>query len=218
MIVYFISLLLTITIENDTIESKGDIYMKLNVYIERNGFNSKGIYDTGDDSILVLKDSVVSSDLKSHFIGSSYYTLRKNLENEGIIKNSRFTKDYFFSKTSPASSVILGSITNGKREWINENGLDLNSLNARGLTQINKRLNLISDLLKACDKEAEMLSKEIENKIIETASKKTDDFDSLFKEIILLRTEKDEIQENKHTLEFIVKVVEKLWIEYNKNN
>jgi len=204
---------------------KGDIFMKINVYIERNGLNSKGIYDTIDDSLLVLKDSVVSIDMKSHFIGSSYYNLRKKLENEGIIKNSRFTKDYFFSKSSPASSVILGSNTNGKREWVTDQGIDLNSLNANSPTQINKRsiLNykiptLISELLKACDKEAEIMSKEIDNKIIETAYKKTNDYDLLLKEIIVLRTKKDKIQDNKHTLEFIVKVVEKLWIEYNKNN
>ena len=198
--------------------------MKIKVFIERNGLNSSGIYDTEDGSILVLKDSLVSRDLKPHFKGSKYETLRKNLESNGIIKNHRFTRDYLFNKTSPAATVILGSNSNGKREWVDEGGLDLNSLtsinNKRSgsiNTKINnKKDNIISLLLKECDKEVERLLQEIDKQIIQRTYVNTHDLDSMLKDIVSLRDKKDKIYNNRYTKEFLVEFVERLWDEYEE--
>ena len=63
--------------------------MKINVFIEKNGLNSKGVYDTSDETILVLKGSVISNQITPHFKDSSYDVLRNDLIKGGIILKSK---------------------------------------------------------------------------------------------------------------------------------
>jgi len=196
--------------------------MKVNVLIERNGLNSKGIYDTDDESILVLKGSKVSKEIAPHFKDSTYDILRNNLISEGVIQDFRFTTDYKFKKTSPASSVILGSNSNGKIEWITENDGDLNSLEkkqSRTETK-NKSYNnkLMKDLLSACENEANLKIREFERKLIERTQVNTEDTESMLQDIIKLRDEMFSIKENMFSLAFLHEVVYKLWDEYNDTN
>lgn len=193
--------------------------MKINVYIERNGLNSKGIYDSSDESIIVLKGSKVSKTIRPHFKDTTYYILREELERNGIIKDFIFTKNYEFHKTSPASSVILGSNTNGKKEWITENGNDLNSL---GLNKINFKLNVKNDslflkLLNECDREAEKMVKQIDEMMIERTNVNVGDVDSMINDIISLREKKEKIIKNKNSQDFFIKVMIKLWNQHKEN-
>lgn len=52
----------------------------------------------------------------------SYHALRDQLWSDGTIKNGVFTKDYTFSKTSAAASVIMATPMQGPTAWIDENG------------------------------------------------------------------------------------------------
>jgi len=196
--------------------------MKVNVLIERNGLNSKGIYDTEDESILVLKGSKVSKEIAPHFKNTTYDILRKSLISEGIIQDYRFTSDYKFKKASPASSVILGSNSNGKIEWITENDGDLKSIENKqsNIETKNKNNNnkLMKDLLSVCEKEANLKIKELERKLIERTQENTEDTESMLQDIIKLRDEMFSIKENMFSLAFLHIVIDKLWDEYNDTN
>ena len=63
----------------------------------------------------------MSSDTTDGF-QSSYCELRKELINQGIIKDGCFTQDYSFSSISAAASVILGRNSNGRKEWVKIDG------------------------------------------------------------------------------------------------
>lgn len=79
-------------------------------YISNNGF-------------IVLKGSKVSETITPSFENGakSYFLLRKRLNDEGVIENSIFVKDYEFNSPSAASSVVLGRASNGTTEWKTEN-------------------------------------------------------------------------------------------------
>lgn len=193
--------------------------MKVNVFIERNGLNSKGIYDTEDESILVLKGSKVSEEVAPHFKDSNYDVIRNKLISEGVTQDFRFTTDYKFKKASPASSVILGSNSNGKIEWISENDGDLHSLEKKQSSKEakNKSNNneLIKELLLICEKEANIKIEEIQRKMIEKTQINTEDTESMLKDIIILTDEMDLIKRNMFSLSFLHEVINKLWDKYN---
>ena len=46
-----------------------------------------------------------------------YFDLRNSLIADKIIENSIFVKDYTFSSSSAAASVVLGRAANGRKEW-----------------------------------------------------------------------------------------------------
>jgi len=196
--------------------------MKINVLIEKNGINSKGIYDTNDESILVLKGSKIRKEIAPHFKDSTYDILRKKLISEGVIQDFRFTTDYKFKKASPASSVILGSNSNGKIEWISENDGDLHLLEKKQSSKEakNKSNNneLIKELLLICEKEANVKIREFERKMIERTQINIEDTESMLKDIIILRDEMDLIKRNMFSLSFLHEVIDKLWDEYNYSN
>ena len=79
---------------------------------------------------LVCKGSKVSSEIKQSFKEGQpgYYNLRIKLQNEKIIDNFIFTKDYLFTSPSAAAAVILGRNANGKMEWKDSNGIELKNL------------------------------------------------------------------------------------------
>ena len=75
--------------------------MKINVLIEKNGINSKGIYDTNDESILVLKGSKIRKEIAPHFKDSIYDILRNNLIFEGIKIGRASCREKCRSRWSP---------------------------------------------------------------------------------------------------------------------
>lgn len=191
--------------------------MKIKVFINKNGLHASGIYDTSDETIYVLKGSRVSNEVASHFKDSIYDSLRSDLIDEKVIVDNVFTRDYSFNRPSPASSVILGSNTNGKREWVTENGKDLNHLgksNEPNLLKINPQNKIIEEIFKICDQEASHLIASIEKQMIERTTINISDTESMFKDIIALRDKKEKIISNRRSIENVIEVVTKLWNEY----
>jgi hypothetical protein len=73
------------------------------------------------EGIVVLKDSqIASSEVPSTPV--PVIKKRKDLVDSGIVKESKFTKDYLFSSPSMAAAVIMGRSANGLIEWKKEDG------------------------------------------------------------------------------------------------
>lgn len=98
------------------------------LYCKGNGANATGFISSG--GLTVLKNSVVSThttpSMEVH--AKSMYKLRKSLEKEGIITDSKFTRDYEFSSPSAASTVVLGRSSNGNFDWKSIDGIRLKEL------------------------------------------------------------------------------------------
>ena len=75
-----------------------------------------------DDGFVVLKGSRVSDNIAPSFKKYGYYRLRVKLVDEGIIVDSIFTRDFHFSSSSAAASVVIGSNSNGWRSWKDVDG------------------------------------------------------------------------------------------------
>ena len=86
----------------------------------RNGSDAKCIIK--NDEFIVLKGSKVSKTEAKSFQKHNYKKLRDRLIAEEVIKEGEFTKDYAFSAPSPASAVVCGSPSDGKRDWKDEYG------------------------------------------------------------------------------------------------
>ena len=69
------------------------------------------------EKFIVKKDSYVSSETKTNFEPKSYWRLRQELEDRGVIKNGRFVSDYEFRSASEAAAVVRGCSSNGQDEW-----------------------------------------------------------------------------------------------------
>lgn len=86
----------------------------------------------------VLEGSRVASSTVTSFKtrGRGYYDLRKRLEADGTIAESKFVRNYEFSSPSSASAVVLGRNSNGNHDWKTDDG--------RLLGEICSRLNASS--------------------------------------------------------------------------
>ncbi len=60
--------------------------------------------------------------------GKSYFKLRNNLVEEGVIVERVFARDYELNAPSAASAVILGHTSNGNVDWKTAEGLKLKDL------------------------------------------------------------------------------------------
>ena len=60
--------------------------------------------------------------------GKSYFNLRNSLEEDGVIADRIFTRDYEFNAPSAASAVILGHTSNGNVDWKTDDGKKLKDL------------------------------------------------------------------------------------------
>ena len=82
------------------------------------------------EGIVVLKDSqVASSEVPSTPL--PVIKKRKDLADAGIVKDSKFTKDYLFSSPSMAAAVIMGRSANGLIEWKKEDGTTMKDNQAK---------------------------------------------------------------------------------------
>ena len=79
------------------------------------GGNAFG-YPLDDDNFIVLSGSRISKDVTEGF-AQGYFDLRNSLIADKTIENSVFVKDYTFSSSSAAASVVLGRAANGRKEW-----------------------------------------------------------------------------------------------------
>ena len=93
---------------------------------KKTGAKAKGFVSLG--GFTVLKGSRVSGDIHSVFSGHHYYKQRVQLENEGIISEGVFQRDYEFNSPSAASAVVLGRSSNGNVEWKTEDGAKLRDI------------------------------------------------------------------------------------------
>lgn len=89
---------------------------------------AKGFLSSGGFTVMAgskISDHTVAS---LETAGKTYYKLRKNLINEGVIVDGIFTKNYEFNAPSAASAVILGRTSNGNTDWKTEDGIKLKDL------------------------------------------------------------------------------------------
>ena len=87
------------------------------------GFVSQGGYTVVEGS-KTSADTTPSLEIRT----PAYYALRKRLESDGTIVNGIFQKNYEFTAPSAASSVVIGTPSNGNKDWKNENGKTLKEL------------------------------------------------------------------------------------------
>ena len=79
------------------------------------GGNALG-YPLDDDNFVVLSGSRISKDV-TEGVPQGYLDLRNRLILDGTIVDSMFARDYTFSSSSAAASVVLGRSANGRKEW-----------------------------------------------------------------------------------------------------
>ena len=79
------------------------------------GGSAKG-WPAGEEKFIVRKGSKISETVTESF-QPTYADLRKQLVEDGIIKDGIFTTDFEFSSSSTAAIVVLGRSANGRKEW-----------------------------------------------------------------------------------------------------
>ena len=92
------------------------------LYCKGSGAIATGFVSPGGFTVLrgsTISDHTVKS-LETR--GKTYYKLRNDLINDGVISGQTFTRDYEFTAPSAASAVILGHTSNGKADWKTEDG------------------------------------------------------------------------------------------------
>ena len=98
------------------------------LYCKGSGASAKGFVSAGGFTVLsgsVISDHIVPS---METKGKSYFNLRNRLEQDGVIVDRTFTRDYEFNAPSAASAVILGHTSNGNVDWKTDDGKKLKDL------------------------------------------------------------------------------------------
>lgn len=84
------------------------------------------------DGFVILKDSLIRSEIVPSMAESSLPSQRVKLVTSGILiaegDSYRFTEDYLFRTPSGAACMVLGRTANGWQEWKTEGGTTLDSL------------------------------------------------------------------------------------------
>lgn len=130
---------ISILVQND--ESSEQIFndkkdsssKELRLFLKVKGTNAEAIQT--NEGIVVLKDSEVSIKESKNY---SYKTLRDNLISEGIISKKSndkliFIKKHLFSSPSSAAAVIVGNSINGRKTWKDQDGNNLNEIEAEDI-------------------------------------------------------------------------------------
>ena len=98
------------------------------LYCKGSGVSAKGFVSAGGFTVLsgsMISDHIVPS---METKGKSYFNLRNRLEEDGVIADRIFTRDYEFNAPSAASAVILGHTSNGNVDWKTDDGKKLKDL------------------------------------------------------------------------------------------
>jgi possible methionine sulfoxide reductase A len=104
-----------------TVEKKGNAFFCQSKDADAIAFKS-------NEGFTVQKGSRVASKVAPAFKNSHYAIIREALENDGIIKDFVFQRDYGFSSPSAAASVVLGNSSNGRNLWKTADGVKLGDL------------------------------------------------------------------------------------------
>jgi len=118
---------------NNRKDEKGEV-LKAFLKITKNGYR-------------LLKGSFIEKDERSSFKKHNYYSLRKKIETQNMLKDSKYNgcyilvKDIDFTSSSAAASVAKNRATNGPKEWKLESGLTLDDW------EMNHAANVIPNIL-----------------------------------------------------------------------
>lgn len=98
------------------------------LYCKGSGADAKGFISSG--GFTVLKGSCLSThtvpSMEVH--AKAQYRLRCAMEQEGIIVDGKFMRDYEFTSPSAASTVVLGRSSNGTVDWKTKDGTTLKEI------------------------------------------------------------------------------------------
>ena len=96
-------------------------------FLKGRGMTARG--RRADEGFLVFAGTPVCDPVPSFFASCrSAVRLREALEADGTIADGAFTKDYVFSSSSAAASVVMGRASNGPKEWKNADGISLGDI------------------------------------------------------------------------------------------
>ena len=104
-----------------TVEKKGEAFFCKAKDADATGFKS-------NEGFTVQKGSRIASTVAPAFTTSNYAIIRDALEQDGIIRDGVFQRNYGFSSPSAAASVVLGNSSNGRDLWKTSNGVKLGDL------------------------------------------------------------------------------------------
>ena len=93
------------------------------------GADAKGIIVSG--GFAVLKGSVIASTTTPSMSSSLIILREKLLKDEIINENYEFVSDYIFTSPSLAAAIVMGRNANGKTEWKNHDGENINDIEAK---------------------------------------------------------------------------------------
>lgn len=100
------------------------------VYYSGKDYSGEGIYNIQDESLKVLKGSVVVKNETNSF--RKYYQsvarMKDDLISKGIIVDNEFTEDYLFDKTFHASSILSSYGTAGNKAWKTREGKTIDEI------------------------------------------------------------------------------------------
>lgn len=100
--------------------------MELYLKGKRKGYSAKAIYDTERKAFIILKGSIVPSDVaqSEKFRGAkSIIVARDKFVIDCVVK-----EDVVFKSSSTAANFITGRSTNGMISWKDKNGVKLKDL------------------------------------------------------------------------------------------
>ena len=104
-----------------TVKTTGDAFYCRAKDADATGFKS-------NEGFTVHKGSRVASKVAPAFKNSHYAIIREALEQDSIIIDWVFQRDYGFSSPSAAASVVLGNSSNGRDLWKTSDGVKLGDL------------------------------------------------------------------------------------------
>jgi predicted GIY-YIG superfamily endonuclease len=106
------------------------IVKKDEFFCTRSGADGRGIYT--DEGFVVIKGSICSESTSKSFKTNGYSNLRNKLIETGVITTANnkiiFHKDYLFKSPSAASAVLIGTASNGWKDWKSNEGKTLDEL------------------------------------------------------------------------------------------
>jgi hypothetical protein len=190
------------------------IELKIKVYLKRFNKSCYGLYDTNDKTILVQVGSEISLSIAKHFIKTGYFKKRNKLFDSDIIDGNVFASDYLFDKPSAASSIILGSNSNGNVEWVTTDGKLLDELTDDEYVSYKDKdkMSLIGDLVMICKLEAEEELQKIKVEFDNLVHNISDQ--SELNHLIELRDRLNKLEKWEPTLENIQQKVKDLYETY----
>ena len=107
--------LLEIFSKNWDLQKDEESKERIRFLLSGRGGNASG-FPLDDDNFIVYAGSKISEDVTDG-MSQGYLEQRNELIANGTIIDSVFTKDYTFSSSSAAASVVLGRSANGRKEW-----------------------------------------------------------------------------------------------------